>query len=88
MNLDEDVALYKRDLAQELMSQQVLDLRAQLAASQAECEVLRKDAERYRWLRDAPHAWQIGPWIGYEDIDHNDGAELDAAIDASRKEKK
>ena len=33
-------------------------LRTQLAAAQAEAEALRKDAERYRWMRDRP-GWVV-----------------------------
>ncbi len=33
---------------------------AELAALRAECERLRKDAERYRWLRDwSPKEWEL-----------------------------
>lgn len=50
-----------------------------LEAELAEC---RKDAERYRWLRDTPdtaggHGWAIPDW--YECFDMEVG--LDAAID-------
>lgn len=63
----------------------------QVDALQAECEKLRKDAERYRWLRDAHAAhpislticsandWGLKPWSGDDP---------DAAIDAAMKGEK
>ena len=55
-----------------------------LREQHAEIERLRRDAERYRWLRD-----KAPPDIG--DIasvrDSHDPSEIDAAIDAARGEK-
>jgi hypothetical protein len=42
----------------------------------AECEALRMDAERYRWLRDAVRETEL--------IVYSVGTDLDAAIDAER----
>ena len=59
-------------------------LRTQLAAAQAEAEALRKDAERYRWLRTNTDD-QI-PFRGWWQIAGGAGADqsrLDAAIDAA-----
>lgn len=53
---------------------------------QAECEALRKDAERFRWLRSHPDAVCVtvsihGDWIPAI------SEQLDAALDAMGKEK-
>lgn len=68
------------------------DLQAKLTALRAENEGLRKDAERYRWLRSKDTGpgkiWEL---IGddcqpnYMTLKHSE--ELDAAIDAELKEK-
>jgi hypothetical protein len=55
-------------------------------ALQAECEALRKDAERYRWMRSHPEAVCVtvsihGDWIPAI------SEQLDAALDAMGKEK-
>ncbi|MCK9550262.1 hypothetical protein [Aquamicrobium sp.] len=63
---------------------EIAALRADLAASQAECERLRADAERYRWLasdidgnaQDDLLIWLSGTVVPKESID--------AAIDAAR----
>lgn len=65
----------------------------ELARLRAECEALRADAGRYRWLRDGdgPESarwfrWRIEHWASpgptWADIR---GVDLDAAIDAARK---
>lgn len=46
-----------------------------------ELEAMRKDAERYRWLRDAAAAFVVRPFAD------KPGAEWDAAIDAAMKDK-
>lgn len=62
-----------------------IELREQLAARSAEVEALRKDAERYRWLRK--HEWHNAlysdaslPFIRSRD-------DLDQSIDAALEEK-
>jgi type II secretory pathway pseudopilin PulG len=56
------------------------------AALQKELEAARKDAERYRWLRDdaanQSDSWAIGVYPADERCIVT-GAELDAAIDAA-----
>jgi hypothetical protein len=61
----------------------------QAAAALRESEEWRRDAERYRWLRERP--WQTchtifpnAPWI-HEGHEGNQ-LRMDAAIDAARKE--
>lgn len=56
-------------------------LMAQLVELQEENARLREDAERYRWLRDV----ELQDWI---DLYHQNPANIDAAIDAARKEQK
>lgn len=56
-------------------------LMAQLVELQEENARLREDAERYRWLRDV----ELQDWI---DLYHQKPANIDAAIDAARKEQK
>jgi hypothetical protein len=56
-----------------------------------ENEALRKDAERYRWLRDNSHNTPIGVYEWVERDGRQQRAwlgsnELDAAIDAAIKE--
>lgn len=58
----------------------------ELAAVKAECDALRVDAERYRWLRNADGG---PPYVHAGDDDWSlilDGDELDAAIDAATRE--
>ena len=79
----------------------IVDLHEQLEALQRarltnvgdvmrENEALRKDAERYRWLRSGQRTglWMISAWLSgcgrYEPVPFEN--ELDAAIDAARKE--
>jgi hypothetical protein len=50
--------------------------------AEAELERLRADAERYRWLRDAP-AWGQSVCYAFSERLDNPG-EIDAAIDAAR----
>ena len=55
-----------------------------------EIERLRKDAERYRWLRDAKTDWsdaRIVMLYAGPDFDRMAGDELDAAIDAALQAK-
>ena len=57
---------------------------AELRRLHAECEALRADAERYRWLRDPANAYRdewnyFGPY--------SSAAEIDAVIDAAREAK-
>lgn len=50
------------------------------AVPEAELEALRKDAERYRWLRDGQN-WPA-VFGGHDEPEPLRGAHLDAAIDA------
>lgn len=66
----------------DMLRAEIVALKGTIADLEAECEELRKDAERYRWLRDAKintlpydnHG--MGPEFPYDD-------DLDAAIDAA-----
>jgi len=51
----------------------------------SEYEKLRRDAERYRWLRDkAPEAWEVTQYVTTDlQACHLASASLDAAIDAA-----
>jgi len=68
---------------------EISNLRTALAASRAEVEGLKKDTERYRWLRDkANEANKSAPMVASNPLDpdisrliHSD--ELDVAIDAA-----
>jgi len=68
-------------------SENIVALKAERAAAQAEALALRKDAGRYRWLRE--HSYKDGdsyPMIKYGPGYHQTKPEiLDAAIDAARK---
>lgn len=70
------------------------EARAEVRKLKAECEVLRKNAERYQWLRKTDcwedevykTPWKERPdflWIASsrEEVTNNDGEKLDAAID-------
>lgn len=60
-------------------------LRAELAAEREKNEALRKDAERYRWLRGREDGRYMTVYAFRTDIDEVClGDELDAAIDAAR----
>lgn len=61
-----------------------LGLAEDIARLTAERDALRADALRYRWLRDSsnPGADLLADW----DMDGADDDELDAAIDAARKD--
>lgn len=73
------------------VGQEITMLRGQLHKLQMENEELRKDAERYRWLRktkkwnDAADGIPLGEdiWIleTYDDADNRYGDELDHSID-------
>ena len=47
------------------------DLTERHPGARAELEALRKDAERYRWLRNGPHMWLIQP-RGTMDLPHDE----------------
>lgn len=55
----------------------MLEAAAEIEGLRAECEALRKDAERYRWLRTHGNAFYN--CTVYQGI----GAAVDAAIDAA-----
>lgn len=59
------------------------DLERQLTASQAECEQLQADAERYRWLRVHINGHEAGPSMVVRYTDKV----LDSVIDSARKGK-
>lgn len=66
-------------------------LEAELASERAELEAAQADAERYRWLREAPPysarwpRWRIEHWSGaWNPVQ---GSDMDTAIDAARKER-
>ena len=63
-------------------------LERELAEARAEIERLRKDAERYRWLRDDELAFGVYPETGPDDYQWMSacGEELDELIDAAMKE--
>ena len=53
-------------------------------------ESLRRDAMRYRWLRDSAHDWGDAGIVRLEygpDFDNLSGEELDAAIDKAMEGK-
>lgn len=57
---------------------------AEIDALRQECEALRKDAERYRWLRNEAHDWEDAKIINLyagPDLERATGEELDAIID-------
>lgn len=67
-----------------------VDLRqaaAEITRLRAEAEALRKDAERYRWLRDGADdgEWECfeSKWLIKHDVYGQGPADLDAAIDAA-----
>lgn len=57
--------------------QMTADMVRRVDALTAECAALRKDAERYRWLRDSPRAD-----VRIIGVGKRTGAELDAALDS------
>ena len=63
------------------------DMEKQIADLQAECEQLRKNAERYRWLRDriGGHEQIEDEFVGHPGYSLSDlmAPEIDAAIDAA-----
>lgn len=59
---------------------EIADLRQQLAAA----EEYKRDAERYRWLRDKTDAVCLTFSRETAETDCYSGTELDAAIDAAR----
>jgi multidrug resistance efflux pump len=69
----------------ELQLAAAVELRAQLAAQSAELDRVKKDAERYRWLRENPNSWPIV--TTYQHIDDQGQRKFpiafDAAIDAA-----
>lgn len=54
------------------------------ARADAEIAELRRDAERYRWLRDKGGLDIDAPWCVFQGKDWHGRNELDAAIDAAR----
>lgn len=66
--------------------------RGMFSQSEAECERLRADAERYQWLRDVsvpPHNFYLSVPVEFDGVRYTRAevdAGIDAAIDAARKE--
>jgi hypothetical protein len=71
----------------EAATEETLRLRETLAASRAEVEGLKKDAERYRWLRDSKLSrhWSVANTcaVGRGHEFSYRGSPLDTAIDAA-----
>lgn len=67
--------------------QKVSDLEAQLAEKEAECEGLRQDAERYRWVRSPENAWPSVELPGGNGFQGLSDEKADAAIDSAREGK-
>ena len=67
---------------------EVCELEGEIARLTRELEAARKDAERYRWLRDESGAFTSGGnhewWLLRLRVELR-GPTLDAAIDAARK---
>lgn len=57
---------------------------AELRRIHAECDALRADAERYRWLRENAADYRLTQKDGYGGRELRGWDELDAAIDAAR----
>jgi hypothetical protein len=93
----------ERDLLREFMRDVCADLKCEqndeaallaIEALREEVERLRRDAERYRWLRrrneltaaDDPRGPFVIDLLDDDVIHHMTGAEIDAAIDAARGE--
>lgn len=57
---------------------------ARIAALEAEVLALRKDAERYKWLRSVPNGFKAQRIVN--DTPHGMDAAIDAAIEAERGE--
>ena len=73
------------------ITDEVISIERRLIAAEAENAALRKDAERYRWLRDAYYDTPIGgyEWSGMNGAQRRiflGASELDEAIDAARTE--
>ena len=69
----------------EKLTQQRNGIRIALNDALSENAALREDAERYRWLRDhGDDHDNLSIWCYYDGIHMQQGAELDAAIDAAR----
>lgn len=60
------------------------DMEEKLADAQAECEKLRKDAERYRYIRMGNHWITAATQTGC----HVDGENLDELIDSEMEQQK
>lgn len=59
----------------------------EISRLRAEADLLRKDAERYRWLRDkAPEEWDVTRWLDNEHQEVHVQDYLDEAIDAAMGE--
>ena len=59
------------------------ELERELAAKAEECEALRKDAERYRWMRKQPTADIYACWYPPVFPAGDSPAQRDASIDAA-----
>ncbi len=68
----EHMGFEQREAAREVYEK----AKAKIEAEERELEALRKDAERYRWLRDAPCAD-----VRIVGRGKRSGAELDATVD-------
>lgn len=78
-----------RDIAGRITSQQYLDackIELELSAANAQLAEYKRDAERYRWLRDQYTVPYGLDWQGHIQniiVFWDDGTGLDAAIDAA-----
>ncbi|MNR28127.1 hypothetical protein D3C85_1454380 [compost metagenome] len=68
----------------------IADLKQQLVAASItaeNCELFRKDSERYRWLRnpDQDVCLVLDKMVSSGVYEYRAGEELDAAIDAARQ---
>ena len=61
------------------------ELKARIAALEAERDALKQDAERYRWLREKLVYQKSGPHYGWTLDELIPGDERDAAIDAAKE---
>ena len=80
--------MMRREQAEGLQNQWVKDTQ-KIVALEAEVKMLRKDAERYRWLRDKSVPWNnfyLSVPIEFKDETYSK-AEVDASIDAAREGK-
>jgi len=87
LEAERDAALQERDLAEHRQGEAMAErdaLLEQLSDARIKVELLRPDAERYRWLRDAGNwSWSpLGKRFGI------DGGDIDAAINAAMAKEK